>query len=579
MNTQLIYKVLITSIIIFLVVLRAISQNPVWPVSNNEPNYNQINCTFAEKHFQFHGALDLNTSNGTIFLSPLAGLVKNNASSSNFFIAHHEILDPNDIETNLKVSRFGDYTAPYNNINNNSPINQGQQIGIQTTARNHHLHFEMWQRFCTNGCDWYRVNPLMNYNANYLNQPLGYNDTYDVEVNDVILEPVTQPTGISSGLVYTAGNGLNAFHFNTLKMHFKNRPGSNGTTYSNAYVGVFGSIMPTYHVRDLLVTSGVNSVGDGLGIYKGAYYINNEIKYLVEFDELEDDLHDEWETYFDHRFNTATGRSVLYGNNDYIKLRRIQGDVIGHPHKLIGQNAIPSNGVWATRNNKTSEKIFGLTPNQTTDIPINALYNDGKHHLDFSVFDAASNRDDASFDVVVDNFQPFITQVKLTSNGLNVLTHTRSQSEGTASLNNGKIKIEGETRNSLSFIQFGSNVLTVKTSEPTQNVKVQWKLTGPNVYSALQDMTPSSDKQTWTLTLPSNLAINCYDFKFVGTDLSNNTIMNVYAMTNRIILGDLPRYLCQNCLKSVALHKIYYKNGCIYNQHIKSKFHTIFALE
>lgn len=35
-------------------------QSPVWPVSASVPDYNQINCTFAEKHLQFHGGIDIN---------------------------------------------------------------------------------------------------------------------------------------------------------------------------------------------------------------------------------------------------------------------------------------------------------------------------------------------------------------------------------------------------------------------------------------------------------------------------------------------------------------------------------------
>jgi hypothetical protein len=31
---------------------------PVWPVSSSIQNYNQVNCTFAEKHTQFHGGID-----------------------------------------------------------------------------------------------------------------------------------------------------------------------------------------------------------------------------------------------------------------------------------------------------------------------------------------------------------------------------------------------------------------------------------------------------------------------------------------------------------------------------------------
>jgi len=35
-----------------------IAQQPIWPVNLSVPNHNHINCTFAEKHSQFHGAID-----------------------------------------------------------------------------------------------------------------------------------------------------------------------------------------------------------------------------------------------------------------------------------------------------------------------------------------------------------------------------------------------------------------------------------------------------------------------------------------------------------------------------------------
>lgn len=55
--------------------------------------------------------------------------------------------------------------------------------------------------------------------------------------------------------------------------------------------------MPTIHVRDTEVTHGTNSTGEGLGIYEAAYWINDNLKYWLKFDEIENDYIDEWESF------------------------------------------------------------------------------------------------------------------------------------------------------------------------------------------------------------------------------------------------------------------------------------------
>ena len=198
-------------------------QQPIWPISQNVPNYNQINATFAEKHSEFHGAIDTHTGMEE-FLAILDGKVFNNASSGDFFIAHHDLLDLNDINSNLKRVRYGDETDPLPGINNLAAISQGQAIGEVVATTNVHLHFEMWIRDCYNGCEWYLVDPLNNPYPDYQNPPPGYNDIYDVELNDIILEPAD----VNSGIIFTPGNGLTAWYFNSCKIHKKDRPDSQG---------------------------------------------------------------------------------------------------------------------------------------------------------------------------------------------------------------------------------------------------------------------------------------------------------------------------------------------------------------
>lgn len=198
-------------------------QTPVWPVSSLVANYNQINCTFAEKHSSFHGALDLHTADGTVFLGILDGKVKVNANGSNqFFVTHHDFEDINDIDKNLKVVRYGDNTENLSNILNNDDFVQGEELGYQVSGG--HLHFEMWVRDCVNGCDWYLVNPLKNKYPDYHNLPPGYSDSYEVELNDIILEPQDN----KSGIIFSEGDGLQSWHYNSCKIHKKDRPDSSG---------------------------------------------------------------------------------------------------------------------------------------------------------------------------------------------------------------------------------------------------------------------------------------------------------------------------------------------------------------
>ena len=203
-----------------------LAQSPVWPVSNTVANYNQINTTFAEKHSQFHGALDLHVANNEDFLAILDGEIEDDASGSGpgnrFMVTIHDLLLQGDPTTNLKRVRYGDDVDPLNGIVNGDGITSGQGIGEIVSG--HHLHFEMWIRDCHNGCEWYLVDPLNNPYPDYQNPPPGYNDIYDVELNDIILEPAD----VNSGIIFTPGNGLTAWYFNSCKIHKKDRPDSQG---------------------------------------------------------------------------------------------------------------------------------------------------------------------------------------------------------------------------------------------------------------------------------------------------------------------------------------------------------------
>ena len=439
-------------------------QNPVWPLVNT---WDQINCTFAEKHTAFHGAIDINVTNGSRFLAIMNGKVKNNANSSNFFICHHEIQDNTDIESNLKVVRYGDATSNLTGVNNGSNITQSQEIGDITSGG--HLHFEMWIRDCVNDCDWYRVNPLDNNQTNYTNLPPNYNDTYEVELNDVIYEAVNLPAGVSSGLIFTEGNGHTDWHYNSLKVHFKDRPDSDGTIYDydgDAYIGAFGSIISTIHPMDKEVTHGTNSTGEGLGIHESVFYIDNDLKFWLLFDEIEVEKVNRWSSFFNNKFNNAQSTNTdhyKYGNHDYIKMHRMPADVQSWPHKLVG--GVNSNGIWFTRAHKSTAKTFGITPNIFSDIPINSLYNDGNYHLNHAVLDAANNRADSHTKITLDNFQPFITDFKVKDGSATRFNLVREQNDPTG-VNNGNITLDKPIEN------YTGNLSDLLTMEITGSVKI-----------------------------------------------------------------------------------------------------------
>ena len=149
------------------------------------------------------------------------------------------------------------------------------------------------------------------------------------------------------------------------------------------------------------------------------------------FDEIEADHIDDWEAFFNYKYNTATSTGVLYGNHDYIKMFRLPTDPYLSPHNFIDR------GIWKTRVKKGSF-------NELSDVPTNVAYIDKKYDVDFSVFDAAGNRDDAENQIYIDNFWPYIQEVTLNlklSGGLSVPIGSvkRIASEGTANPNDGFI--------------------------------------------------------------------------------------------------------------------------------------------
>lgn len=403
----------------------------------------------------------------------------------------------------------------------------------------------MWIRQCYNGCPWYRVDPLNNPNANYTNLPPGYNDIYPVELNDVIFEPLPTLASLSSGVIFSAGSGLNSFPFSALKIHKKDRPDSNGPvhTYNSSSIKVFGSILPTIHARDVLVTSGVNSTGEGLGIYEMASYLNNEPFYQVKFDEFENDNTNDWQVFFNHKYNTNLGLDILYGNHDFQKLYRLPSEPRLWPHKLI--NTLPANGILYTRAHKSHIGPFVQHPTLFADTPKNLKYNEDRIDWDLSVWDAAGNRDDASNKITIDNFLPFVSNIRVDYSNAGQLTNlailNRYQNEGSStSVNDGFIYNRLYFSNRPKLNNSTGMRITASTSEVMKTMQcrlVQSSTTYQNMTRSIQD------PKIWTFDIPTapDPTSNQYEVTFQGTDQADNPLINVrQATSNNSSATNLP---------------------------------------
>ncbi len=504
-------------LIIGFVINNSNAQQPSWPVNSSVTGYNEINCTFAERHSQFHGALDLNVGDNNSFLAILDGEVIESADNVSFFVSGHDYLLPNSPTTYLKKVRYGDNTDPLSGVFDGSDVNQGQGLG--TIISGNHLHFEMWERACL-GCDWYLVDPLRETTSDYVNLPPGYNDTYDVELNDIILEPMDN----SSGIIFNAGNGLTAWHFNSCKIHKRDRPDSQGPVhaYNSSPITVYGSILPTVHVRDTRVTANTPSIGEGLGIYSCVYYIDDVAKYFLEFDELSQDHKPNWTTFFNTKYNQATGQSERYGNHDYIKLHRLNNDQYTYAHKTIDR------GIWKTRqhiSNSSSE----------SDIPAEVLYPDGQYDVDFSVLDANGNRDDGSNLIKVDNFQPFLTRFKINSLfGAPIVDFRREQRDPSSGPANGTLTNDEAAVNN-SLLSF-SVYVQVTVSEKMSGLEYRYK-TPLGLWSNWIQMTKNPTNELVYTGPWLSYNDECYLFNFRGTDLNDNPLIDVYNLTNGNDIG------------------------------------------
>jgi len=524
------FKLGIITILYFISLNCVFCQDPVWPISATVTNYNQISTTFAEKHAAFHGAIDLFVANGNEYSAILDGKIFDDAAGGNpnaidFMITHHDFTDEDDINSNLKKVRYGDVVDPLSGIENEDVIDSGQAIG-EIVARGH-LHLEMWIRGCIE-CDWYLVDPLNNLNLNYENLPPETTDVFGVEVNDIILEP----QGNTSGVIFDSGNGLTSWHFNSCKIHKIDRADSQGDRHSfdSTPITVFGNILQTVHVRDTDVTddTDITARGEGLGIYECNYYIDDELKYKIKFDEIEERYKPNYTTFFNEKYNTATGTDIRYGNHDYIKMHRLNTDRRTFAHKSF------NDGIWRTR---VKEGFV----NTLTDIPLNANYIDGEHDLLYTVLDAADNIDDQENRIIVDNFQPFISRFQIKPNITGplenevIFEYVRIQSENGTALNDGLLINQSariDNDNTVSDVQF--NILM---SEPMEEMSVRYRYEGEQYTEWNEMSTNSSNQLIWTFEI-DDFVDGCILFNFKGEDKAGNDIINVFEETSSNTLGN-----------------------------------------
>ncbi len=534
-------SLLILLVTLFCKDLQAQQIYPVWPL---DAQWNQINCTFAEWHTAFHGALDINLPNNINFMAIFDGRVLQDADGNfKFMVTDHNFADENDLRTNYVRVRYGDNTDPLSGIhdgnNNQEPsiITAGQEIGKSISGG--HLHFEMWARDCpTMDCPWYREDPLNNtHYANFINRPPGYNDVWAPEINDIIMSTVDEPQGIRSGIIYNATSpGLSSFHGQGLKIHINDRPDSQGTEYDgSSYIGLFGSIKTVAHVRDILVTNGVNSVGEGLGIYECLMRLDGRDFYRVKFDEIEQDDIRRPANFFQSSYNGLEGTSKLYGNHDYLKMYRSVGSQISAPHKRI--NDIPTNGIWSTRLHKSKSSTFAITPTDVADYPSDLKYKEGKHTIVYNVRDANNQEGNATLNITIDNFMPYIDTVEVSkswapagpfpANAFGVLYRatSRGHDDNLSTVGDGKVKFTKEINNKC-WTPGCNLIVKVTTSEPLQSLtcKIAGILQTPLAMS-------SSNGRNWHLTIPHTqifaLSVGTYQMEFKGSDMSGNTLLNV----------------------------------------------------
>ncbi len=442
-------------------------------LDNDPPNgacWRTVNGTAGSIHGKdhFHGAIDIDTHSDKPVRAMEAGRVLKNdipnlwiygCSENNRMVTleHGPVIDgiytrmsrylhinPDDCEAKL---------AP------GAPIAAYTELGVVGNQEGEgHSHVELWQ--LENG-QWYNLNPLGNeegWALRYHQELEGREDHYDPQIHDIIFEthsgitaPNLAPNQVASGFeAYTTvgGGGLKTFTHNGKKYvraHLKDKTDAcdykdwNGSvfTYPNDRLIVFGNIGMVANAGDI----GINSIpgpgthsGCGLTVHHLDYSIENQLhnihvpeKYTIDFDRGDFSEREAIAQVFDLTFDNV---HLNYGNNDFVELRDDDDTYLSpYPHTPI--DGVQSNGIWFTKANAETDPVFQYTPDDKhvafCNTPEEAKYPDGEYTLRFLAQDdwghvnRADTGPDAGRDVnakvhvIVDNFRPYVKDVKITS--------------------------------------------------------------------------------------------------------------------------------------------------------------------
>ena len=426
----------------------------------------------------FHGAIDIDTADNVPVRAVAAGRVLSN-SPQNPDTLNHVGCGNRMVTLEHGPIVNGRYTrrARYLHINpdcQNLPLGLSVAAGtvlgeVGTLDGEHHLHFELWQ-YETATDTWYKLNPLgndVNWELRYHQTLEGREDGYSPEINDIYLSSRTGRTaqgqqqegdnGTASGFFYNQNEavGLSTRIVDNVeycRAHLATTQYSQFSTgatiqYPEDRLVVFGNIGLTANARDVGINSipgpgAATSSGEGLTVKHLQYFIANQLsssalseKYEILFDRINYNERNNIDQIFNLGFDAI---HINYGNNDFIEIMSPDDEYLSpYPHPLLDTQNGPeqSNGIWFTKARGDTEHIFRYTPDVAhiakcnignfSDDPLirEAKYPDGEYTLKFFAQDDYGhvNRDDtgrdvdAQLNVIVDNFRPFVQDVKITS--------------------------------------------------------------------------------------------------------------------------------------------------------------------
>lgn len=387
--------------------------NIQWPCQDAN---HLINCSFGEIHpltsnspDHFHGAIDIGNADGHQYYPAESGRISEVGATA-ISIEHL----PYNVNTNLylRKTRYIPHTTP--GVSANTYKTRGTSLG---TTGDGHLHFEMYEYNETEQL-WYRINPFNNTFGWLLPMPA---DQADAQINKVVIEAINnQPTGLKSGYKILRTHAVNSINViqqltqnaQNVKINMFDVGTGTQNNFDNArdQLAIFGTVGPVVNARDISVNNGID--GAGLTVQTISYQVDHAEKYKIDFKEFKNDT----EKYL-HKsvFETSYTNSILFGNDDYIKLRHLTG--INEQFLSVHTTRETSNGLWATKARVGTPDVFLITPSEIARDNIEALYEDGEHQMQFHAEDFAARSHDVELPVTVDNFKPYIKKMTISFSG------------------------------------------------------------------------------------------------------------------------------------------------------------------